>query len=967
MNHLKHQHALVLAGALVCTLVFADGSSPPTPAAAADSPPVVPSADRSSSEAETPDPLDSVMSAAPVFTFSGGPAGDETLAVSWQLKTTVPAGARRVSVDATWDASQGDGADTVLLVDGVAADGDPSIETALDADRERLHLTIDAPPPGATVALGRSVSGGAVPIDESSFASPVAASSSRAALTCGTSLPGDQDADLIPDDLERAGYTVVASTLVPWRDDLAATGHVRYVSDPRSCRTARDPYTDLEKVFAVMPGGTRSEARDPLVAAAPAVGVDLEKLVVTLNDTTSESTTRTHSFSTTHSLSRTLGGKLGLEGGVEGTSKPQGSIKASGEFNMSWTRGYSVTDGTSTAWQEIVNRSTSKAASLNGNVRYHNAGTAPVFDAHPTTNWVLQGEHTMATFRAGPNFGADALGAGETYPERSAAPLSIETINDAGTVDLTATADELERLGVDGEVTLDTTQTTGSYGRLVAGQLDPAAGPWGPILAGVREATGTLTLDAGTETIQRQVSAPDEKDPEDSTPRLNIRQAIDRAFGAHVVDGHRYYRSPNLADPSHRTPLLLDDASVLLTMDEATAAAIDDQLSPGQSVFDVEFRRGMKIGVKPADTFSDFETGDFTGWSGHGTAPGAVRPDGKGEISWSKDGLTPGNRYRIAFRSQLPSDGQRSSMKVVDARGLTLDLAPTPSTRVFEDAFVEFTASTSSVSLRGRADVDDLAFFSLGTTKRPDITWVTRQGENLRIPDTTTPLETQVDVLDALGRTEIDLVVSRSGQPVDLTDAVLFRDGSSIGAWNTSTTYKAKGHVNVPVLSTGQSALTLLVPRASSTGDCDNCFEPIAVVDVSVRESKPATVDFYYREGTSKHMCSFRFRALEVPGYRGELSQSANFKSSANSCKNDDAYYLKYQNMPVGTELSVFDSPDGSRNDDFFIWETKAASSGLLYLDARERPAEVTVQEQSYRNGLVGKVSRFELHYPGMW
>ncbi|WP_082514290.1 binary toxin-like calcium binding domain-containing protein [Frigoribacterium sp. Leaf164] len=965
-----------LVAAVLGVALVADALTPPPQAASAstlDGPP--PPAGDSGVPADEP-----FAGTAPLVTALGGGDSAETVSVSWRSPARVPAGATTITLDAAVTTELAGPRSFAVLRDGVGPDvaspdrtADEIVTVETTPDRPTtVRLSVEAPPEGTAITLGWSSDAGSPwqPVAEADLSTPVVSSpGARAGLACGAALPGDRDHDLVPDDLERGGYALVDSSLVPWRDDLAARGHTKYLSDPNHCRSARDPYTDLEKVSAMMPGGTRTEARDPLVAAAPAVGVDLEKLVVTLNDTTSESTTRTRSLSTTNSWSRTLGGKVGVESGASaGPEGLSGETKVSQEFNFSWTRSHSVTEGTSTSWQELVTRSASKAASLNGNVRYHNAGSAPVFDAHPTTSWVLEGQQTMASFRAGPNFRADALGAGESYPARGSAALSVETINDAGTVDLTATADELEQLGRSGEVSLDTPQTSGTFGRVVSGRLDPAAGQWGPVLTGIRESTATLVLDAGIDTAQRHVVAPDLRDPDDSTPRLTIGEAIDRAFAVERIDGHRWYRSPDLASPTNRAPLLLDERAVLLTMDEATGAAVRDQQRDGRSVYDVELRRGMQIGIKSADQHSDFDDGDFSGWTGHASTPGTVRPAGAGEISWTKEGLTPGHRYRVSFRSKNAPSGSSSTMWLDDpTHQVPLDRAPTPPGWTSRPTFVEFTAATTTVRLHGRAEIDDLSFFSLGASRRADISWVSRMGDDLAIPDTTTPLTTQVDVLSRGGAQALDLLVGRSGRAIDLSTSVVEVTGPALGAWSTGPTYKARGHVNLPVVARGTSTVTVYSPRQGSTAACDYCLEPIASLTVDVGASKPATVAFHYREGASKHMCTVRFRALETPGFRGEVAESVDFRSNSHSCKNDDAYYVSFTNMPIGTELSVFDSPDGSRNDDFFIWETTVPTSGLLWTDARERPAGVTVQEQSYRNGLVGKVSRFELHYPGTW
>lgn len=910
----------------------------------------------------------------PVVTAYAGEDGDEPLSVQWRDGATVPPGATRVVVDASVVPSR-DGAHRFTLGGGGTAevDGRPTVGSVpLTAGTPvQVRATWDDPDEGAHVTLEASVDGAPAQVAATSAPSIAEAGDQvRAGISCGSPSTGDRDHDLVPDAWEESGYTVVDGALVPWRDEYAALGHREYRSDPNSCRTARDPYTDREKAFGVLPGGTRREARDPLVAAAPAVGVDLEALHVTPNDTTSDTTSRTKSFETTHAWSRTLGGKLGAEAGAgkEAGGPPSGSVKASGEFSLSYTRTHSVTEGTATTWQETVTRSRSKAASLNGNVRYHNAGTAPVFDAHPTTSWVLQGGHTMASFRAGPNFRADALGAGERYPSPQSPPLSVETVNDAGTSDLTIDAEEVAALGAQGEVTLDTPQTSGTYGRLVDGHLDAGAGAWGPVLVGVREASATLVLDAGPEVAERHVVAPDLRDPDDRTPRLTLGEALERAFDLERIDGHLHYRSPDAADASHRTPVLLDEQAVLLTMDLATKAAFDEQLADGRAPYEVELRRGMHLGVQPAIDFQDFSTQPFPGWSDYDTSvTGHVRPRDvpSSPPRWTKGDLVPGHRYRVAFSSAEGSAGL--APVEVGSRGVVLGRVVPPGGHRWARLALEFTAIGTEATLSGRNHYDDVALFDLGAVKRADVAWATRPGDDLAVVDTTEELSLPVDFLGATGQTELDLIVRRDGHPLDLADGKVLVDGSAVGPWATGAEYKARGHVNLPLAGQGVATVTVL-DRRDDLPDCEDCFTPVAIVPLEVTASRPATVTFYYRQGESRAMCTMRYRTLEVPGLQGEVASSVNFTSNGHGCRNDDAYYLSYRNMPPGVELSVYDSPDGSRNDDFFTWETRDRdSSGLLRLDPREKPVGVTVQEQSYRNGLLGKVSRFEIRYPGTW
>lgn len=95
----------------------------------------------------------------------------------------------------------------------------------------------------------------------------------------------DSDRDGISDDWEINGYTVIGNNIVKWNHKFNTKRFKKYTSNPFKARTANDPYTDCEKVIGLINKSVSLVARDPMVAAYPSIGVVMEHLVVSQNNT----------------------------------------------------------------------------------------------------------------------------------------------------------------------------------------------------------------------------------------------------------------------------------------------------------------------------------------------------------------------------------------------------------------------------------------------------------------------------------------------------------------------------------------------------------------------------------------------------------------------------------------------------------------------------------------------------------
>ncbi|PGM87622.1 binary toxin-like calcium binding domain-containing protein [Bacillus cereus] len=488
------------------------------------------------------------------------------------------------------------------------------------------------------------------------------------------SAPVDSDNDGIPDEWEEKGYTFKDNQIVAWNDSFSALGYRKYVSNPRNARTARDPYTDFEKVTGHMPAATKDEARDPLVAAYPAVGVGMEKLHFSKNDNVGEGIggTKSKTVTKTDTTTNTVEG-----GGTIGWGEKGFSLSFSAKYSHAWSNSTSTADTDSTSWSSQIGINTAERAYLNANVRYYNAGSAPIYELRPTSNFVFQNSgDSITTITAGPNQIGNSLGPGTTYPQKGLAPISLDKANETGVVKISINAEQLDKLQEGTEtLNLETTQNRGQYATLDATGT-PVTDPskqWDPIRTNIDAVSGSLTLNlgAGKESLERRVAAKNVNDPEDKTPEITIKEAIKKAFNAKEKDNRLYYTNQDGKD------IFIHESAINLIADENTKKEIETQLSQMQDkkIYNVKWKRGMKITLHVPTAYHDFEPGHETwyytyiedgGYSGK--KQGQINASGENSNGFTKlPQLKPNTNYTArAYMRTASATGSNDVVFYVD-------------------------------------------------------------------------------------------------------------------------------------------------------------------------------------------------------------------------------------------------------------------------------------------------------------
>lgn len=429
----------------------------------------------------------------------------------------------------------------------------------------------------------------------------------------------DVDNDGIPNLWETNGYTVIDNKIVSWNQEYSDKGYIKYLSNPTSAYTSRDPYTDLEKVLGNVPISTKPEARDPLVAAYPAVTVNMKKLHMSKNENVGSSQSGTISTD----VSQTLGvtNSVGINGDF-GISPEGITAKVSANYTHSWTNSHTFSSSTSNSWSKSLSMNTVDAAFLNANVQYVNTGSAPIYQVKPTTNLKLQKQDlALSTIKAGSNFSANVLNAGGTYPSGDST-IALDKVNEIGSVRINVNANQLDSLQSNEEnLILETHQTEGFFAKKNPdGSFNFRAGTWDEVRNDIDNTSASLTLETGKEILERRVTTKDLRDNLDQTPILTIREAIQKAFDAHKKeDGKWYYQSRQASDHSHTNPILLAEEALNIVIDEYTSTKLQEQLKnkPNSSIFDLHLIRGMKLTFVVPQKYMHFENKNDWSYSYH--------------------------------------------------------------------------------------------------------------------------------------------------------------------------------------------------------------------------------------------------------------------------------------------------------------------------------------------------------------
>lgn len=397
----------------------------------------------------------------------------------------------------------------------------------------------------------------------------------------------DTDRDGIPDSFEINGYTVINMVVTKWSDDLAEQGYQKYVSNPNKARTANDPYTDFEKVSGRIDPSVSLIARNPMIAAYPIVGVQMEKLIVSKSATITGQTGNSMSKSTSYSSTSTNTLGASVSAGVSIGIIPTFSMSASVNYSHTWQTTNSVSDTTSQSFTQGLSINTGESAYINPNIRYYNSGTAPVYNVSPNTTIVV-GDESIATIQPNQNQIGSYLNPENYYPHQGLAPLALNTMDQFSSRLIPINYNQLQTIDKGGSIQLSTAQFTGQFAKMdINGNLVTTGNDWGPYLGTIESTTASFTLDMEGTAKQVRVAAKNPKDPTDTTPLLTVREAVKLAFDIDEKDGAFYYEGMEISYTS-TVKVYLDNNTetqfIKLLNGTGSNNYLDCVISPGMNI-----------------------------------------------------------------------------------------------------------------------------------------------------------------------------------------------------------------------------------------------------------------------------------------------------------------------------------------------------------------------------------------------
>lgn len=419
----------------------------------------------------------------------------------------------------------------------------------------------------------------------------------------------DSDNDGIYDDWEINGYTVEKGLIVKWDESKhRKQGFIKYQSDPFSKSTTGDPYSDVDKVLNKIDGGILVEAHHPLVAACPEVGVNMEKLILSKNINISKETGETKTDEQTHTVaiatnsshteSHTLGASLTTSSSVLDPFGVSVSINYSNDWSTTVSNDESnaQTNGETkgNSWTSTLGINNAEAAFLNGNVRYINAGTAPIYEVKPTLNFVLgigSSAQTISTVAAKSNAVADFLLPNKTYPDKKQNPIAWNVNDDFNSHPIQLNYEQVQALEKGAKLQIQTTQTSGLY---IAYNLDEKIvvtpdQAWRYYLPTIFSRTACITIAFENElTMKRRISARKAENYNSQTqPEITLKEAIELAFpGAKINSQTNQFIYKDLYEgPYH------------LFVDQFTRDQMVTQLEKtnNKNLFNIKLIQGMNI------------------------------------------------------------------------------------------------------------------------------------------------------------------------------------------------------------------------------------------------------------------------------------------------------------------------------------------------------------------------------------
>jgi len=408
----------------------------------------------------------------------------------------------------------------------------------------------------------------------------------------------DSDNDNIPDDWETNGYAVKDGLVVKWEDSLKAQGYTKYKSDPLNSHTTGDPFTDIDKVLNHVDQSILDEAKNPLVAAFPKIGVNMERMILSKNQNVSHEQGNTETDETSHTvgISTTTSTTDSIGGSVSGSVSILGpTVSTSLTFDTSTTVSFEDSDSQTTghsngkSWSETLGINTAEPAFLNGNVRYMNMGTAPIYNVKPTLNFVVD-KDTLATIAAKTNTIANVLNPGQSYPAKGQNPIAWNTMDDFNAQPIKVNMDQLKKMEDGTPLQIQTTQTSGNYKTYNAdgGTIVNDSQKWENVMNDVESKTALIRLSTGADTKERYIAARKSANYDiQSLPELTIGEAVEMAFPGAKIDGDKI-SYPNLVLPQ-------------IVVDQKTYDDLNKQAEQtgDKNIYHAKLKQGMNILIQP--------------------------------------------------------------------------------------------------------------------------------------------------------------------------------------------------------------------------------------------------------------------------------------------------------------------------------------------------------------------------------
>ncbi|WP_181978771.1 hypothetical protein [Bacillus thuringiensis] len=620
--------------------------------------------------------------------------------------------------------------------------------------------------------------------------------------------------------------------------------------------------------YPLVPRDLLSVALHPCVAAYPVATVAMERLIVSRNETVVEGQSNTIAMSTTKTTTTTkswevggefsvappkppavLGGNLCVTGDnecVNNVIAPNffgaflGSImsgigsgfKISSKYANSTQTSTAVQNSSSDTWTKQISINTAETGYMNANVRFINTGTAPIRNAAPTINIVInETDHSGATVRANNNTISDYLPADGSYPAKGLSPISFTQASSTGAVKMPLNYEQITLLDA-GTYTLglQTPQVTGDYQVMVDGR-PVTKQSWADFRGQIDGATATLVLfdsaNADTSSVnlyERKVAAR-RNSPEDTTPELTLREGILLAFDMKFDRGYFVYKNR-----------YFDDFSMHIIIDTQTGKEIQRQLDNNQisSIYDVKLRPDMNFTISLPSWVCDF---DYSTKPWYYAGTGNYGYMGKGALTTYSSGWTqnvvplePNTQYSlraiVKTDRTTPTKVQLGLTDAISKRtGPYLEIDVANSWK-----FEEMTFTTdlhperyAYIFFRGLNsqkiyfDSVSIAKFDEMELKPSKVLWVSRQdGQSIDLTNQTA-FTIPSNYEDSAGKNGLDLIFidKETGEPLDMRDYDIVRsDIKILSDTTTSDAYKIKGHVNLNILAKGTTVLSVRQKRS---------------------------------------------------------------------------------------------------------------------------------------------------------